>query len=382
MKYVQINAYSGGWAPSVIFKRHKELLKQGHESYVFWARGDHFQDENQRKIATLFDVYKDAFLTRIDGKPGFHSAGTTKRLIRHLEKINPDVVHLHVLLGYYINIELLFHWLASHHCKVIWTHHDCWAFTGHCIYYTYTNCTQWKSGCCANGARCPQIKEYPESWFGSDVFLNYQKKRKLFTLLPPERLTLIAPSNWLAQQLEESYMGKYEIKVEPNEVDRAIFRRRASNFKTKYGIEKRITILGVASKWSERKGLNDFFRLSEELDDRFAIVVVGLSKQQLKKVKSIMHTIKCAKFIGLPKTSSIEELVEIYSSCDVLFNPTKEDNYPTVNLEAEACGLPVITYDTGGCRETIRSALSCVVEGYEQAKTEINNLAISNTEIP
>jgi glycosyltransferase involved in cell wall biosynthesis len=374
MKYVQINSASGAWANSVIFKKHRELIDDGNESWVFWARGDHEQDEHMQCIATPLEVYGDALLTRIDGRPGFHSKGITKRLLSKLDEIDPDVVHLHVLTGYYINVELLFEWLMSHSCKVKWTLHDCWDFTGHCIYFTYAQCNQWKSGC-AISSSCPQQREYPESWFAGDATVrrNYEEKKRLFTALPPNRVQIITPSYWLAGLVKESFLGKYDVTVIHNTVDTDVFRPTPSDFRERYGLEGKTVVLGVASKWSERKGLADFVRLAHDLDaNKYAVIVVGLSNSQIKQVKQQVQEI-----VALPRTSSGRELAEVYTASDVLFNPTKEENYPTVNLEAQACGTPVITYNTGGCGETLSLAPSLVVTGYESALDAIRNFSIS-----
>ena len=205
MKYVEINAYAGGWANSVVFKKHRELLERGNESYVFWARGEHEQDEHMVKIATYPEICLDAFRTRLDGKAGFHSRGITRRLLKRLDEIDPDVVHLHVLLGYYINVEMLFNWLAVHRCQVKWTLHDCWAFTGHCIHFTYARCDQWKTRC-AQGSGCPQTKTYPKTYCAKSVGWNFEQKRRLFTMLPESRLQLIAPSQWLASVGGQSFL--------------------------------------------------------------------------------------------------------------------------------------------------------------------------------
>ena len=361
MKYVQINAYSGGWAENIVFKKHRELIAAGDESWVFWGRGEHEQDEHMRCIASLPEVCLDGLQTRLDGRPGFHSKGITKRLLAKLDKIDPDVVHLHVLTGYYINIEMLFEWLASHRCKVNWTLHDCWDFTGHCIYFTYAKCDQWKIGC-AFQASCPQKREYPESWFTGDkcVWENFEDKKRLFTMLPPNRVQLITPSEWLAGLVRQSFLGKYDVKVVHNTVNTDVFKPTPSDFRERYGLGNRFVVLGVASQWSERKGLPDFVRIAQDLDgDRFAVVVVGLSEKQIKQVKE-----ESERIVALPKTDTQKELAEAYTAADVFFNPTVEDNYPTVNLEAEACGTPVVTYDTGGCAETVRNVRSKIVKGY------------------
>ena len=363
MRYVQINAYSGGWADSIVFKRHRELIAAGDESWVFWARGEHNQDEHMRKIASFPDVCCDAVQTRIDGRPGFHSKSVTLRLLSMLDEIDPDVVHLHVLTGYYINVELLFEWLAMHRCKVVWTLHDCWAFTGHCIYFTYVKCMQWKTQCTASTS-CPQKRTYPETLAGDGaVRWSYDQKKRLFTMLPPERVQLITPSQWLADLVKESFLGKYDVKVVHNTINIEIFKPTPSDFRERYGLGDRFVVLGVASKWSERKGLGDFVKLARDLnDERFVVVVIGLSKNQIKQVKAEVESI-----VALPKTSTPQELAAAYTAADVFFNPTTEDNYPTVNLESEACGTAVLTYDTGGCAETIKRKDSLVVRDYGQA---------------
>lgn len=374
MKYVQINAYSGGWADSVVFKKHRELVAAGDESWVFWGRGDHEQDGHMQRIASYPEVCLDALLTRIDGKAGFHSKRVTRRLLRRLDEIDPDVVHLHILIGYYLNVEMLFEWLAEHHCKVLWTLHDCWAFTGHCIYFTYMKCAQWKNGC-AMTRPCPQVRTYPETFCGSSVVRNYENKRRLFTMLPAERMTLITPSRWLANLVEESFLSKYEVEVRHNTVNDDVFKPAPSDFRERYGIGDRFMVLGVASKWSERKGLPDLIRLAKELDpQKFVVVVVGLNEKQ----KNLFPK----RAIAMGKTENASELAAIYTAADVFFNPTREENYPTVNLEAEACGTSVVTYDTGGCRETVSLPGSRVVMGYDDFILDLMVRAEGISKIP
>lgn len=371
MRYVQINAYSGAWAESIVFGKHRELVAAGDESWVFWARGDHAQDEHMQKIASYPEVCLDAFLSRLDGRAGFHSKRITRRLIRKLDEIDPDVVHLHVLIGYYLNIELLFEWLAQHRCKVLWTLHDCWAFTGHCIHFTHAGCDQWRTHCGASKP-CPQTDTYPESFSKNNVALNYEKKRQLFTMLPPERMSLIAPSQWLADLTKQSFLGKYEITVRYNEIDKETFKPTSSNIREQIGVGNRFMVLGVASKWSERKGLPTFFALANDLDDSvYAVVVVGINDKQRSDAPS--------NLIALPRTKDAPELAKMYSGADIFFNPTVEDNFPTVNLEAEACGTDVVTYDTGGCRETICRPGSRVVSGYDQALEVIKSACTKST---
>lgn len=352
MRYVQINAYANGWADSIIFSKHRELQAQGHESWVFWARGEHEQDERMQKIASYPEVCLDALLTRIDGRAGFHSKGTTRKLLKKLDEIDPDVVHLHVLLGYYINVRMLFEWLATRRCKVIWTLHDCWAFTGHCIHFIYAQCDQWKTRCAACSS-CSQKQTYPETYFGGDqsVSWSFDEKKKLFTMLSPERMRLITPSQWLANLVKQSFLSKYEVQVVHNTVNSSVFKPTPSDFRERYGIGDRFMVLGVASKWNERKGLDVFVRLAKCLDSRrFAIVAVGLSKKQIKQAQGVL--------VALPHTDGQYELAEAYTAADVLLNPSAEETFGMNVAEAAACGTRSIVIEGSACAEVAKDPIA------------------------
>lgn len=351
MKYVQINAYSSGWADSIIFKKHRELVAAGDESWVFWARGDREQDEHLQRIASYPEVCLDVLQTRLDGKPGFHSKAITRRLLRKLDEIDPDVVHLHLLLGYYINVAMLFEWLAAHRCKVVWTLHDCWAFTGHCIHFTYAKCGQWRTGC-ACGATCPQKRTYPETFAGDEaVRWSYEQKKRLFTMLPANRVQLITPSQWLADLVKQSFLGEYNVEIVHDTVNTEIFKPTPSDFREHNGLGGRFVVLGVASKWNERKGLPVFVRLARELDpERFAVVVVGLSKKQIEQARA-----EAPSIVALPRTNYMEELAEIYTACDVLLNPSAEETFGMNVAEAIACGTEAIVVEGSACAEVADS---------------------------
>lgn len=361
--YAHINTVPNGSTGGIMMKEHRELLAAGEESYAFWGRGREAEKPIEMKFASDAEVKLDVLQTRIDGKAGFHSKNATKRLLSRLEEIQPDVVHLHNLHGYYVNVEMLFEWLAKHDCKVEWTLHDCWAFTGHCAYFTYVKCTQWKDRC-AYSKPCSQLNTYPKTYSKVSCSWNFEHKKRVFNLLPAERMKLITPSQWLANLVGESFLGDFPVEVRHNTIDTSVFKPTPSDFRERYGIGDRFMILGVACPWTERKGLADFVRLAGELDsEKFAIVLVGLSEKQIKDLSK--------QLVALPKTENTERLVEAYSAADVFFNLTVEDNYPTVNLEAEACGTPVVTYDTGGCAETIWRKDSRVVTAYKDARRAI-----------
>lgn len=370
MKYVQISTHADGWGKTILFEKHRELESQGVESYVFWARGDHEQNEYMQKIASLPESVLDLVETKIDGKIGFHSTRQTAKLLKRLDEINPDVVHLHVLIGYYLNVEMLFSWLKQSKCQVVWTLHDCWAFTGHCIHFTEVGCTQWMT-CCGSKVQCPQTDAYPKTYNKKSVKWNYEKKRELFTSLPSERMSLIVPSNWLASLVEKSFLAKYPIKVCHNTVDKTVFKKLPCGDQGADG-EKCPVVLGVSTAWSTKKGLDDFLRLACDLEGKATVRLVGLTERQRKKIGRM----KLSNLDLRLKTDSIDELVQHYNEASVFFNPTKEDNYPTVNLEAEACGTSVVTYDVGGCRETIKLPGSICVKGYDEALASISSRLI------
>lgn len=337
---------------------HHDLQKKGIDSYIFWGRRHNTINDHEQCIASQASVYAHGGLSRITDRAGFYSVRDTRNLLSKLDAIKPDVVHIHNIHGYYINIEMLFSWLNDRSCKLVWTLHDCWPITGHCPHFQYIGCDRWKTGC----FDCPQKSGYPSSFFMDQCEKNWGDKQRLFSSLPPERVLLISPSQWLADLVSDSYLSKYPIEVHPNTIDESIYHPVTSDLRQRYQIDGRCLILGVASPWSERKGLSSFKELVAQLDERFAVAVIGLNKQQIKQLTDMDSA---AKVIALARTDSREELVSWYSAADFFFNPTLEDNFPTVNLEAEACGTPVITFNTGGCGETIHLPSSCVVNSCE-----------------
>ena len=358
--YAHINTVPHGSTGGIMMKEHRDLLEAGEESYAFWGRGRGPENDHEMKISTDCEVALDVAMTRIDGRSGFHSKNATIRLLRKLSEIKPDVVHLHNLHGYYINIELLFGWLSKQSCLIEWTLHDCWSFTGHCTHFQIAACDQWKSACAAE-CNCPQLKEYPMTYARSgSCKWCYMKKRHLISSIPKGRLRLIVPSRWMAELIPFSYLSDCQVEVRHNTIDGEIFKRRDSDFRSQFNVGNKYLILGVASPWTVKKGIDDFYALSKKLDStRFAIVMVGLNESQLRSLPR--------GIIGLPRVSSAQDLACIYSAADVLFNPTLEDTYPTVNLESQSCGTPVITYNSGGCAETLSNDKSRVVANLEEA---------------
>ena len=221
--------------------------------------------------------------------------------------------------------------------------HDCWAYTGHCSYYSYVECNKWETHC----EECPQLNKYPKSVGFDNSYYNFEMKKESFKGI--NNLRIITPSHWLAGELSRSFLNSYIISIIHNGIDLEVFKPKESEFKERYGIKNKKVILGVANVWDERKGLNTFLEISNQLKDNEIIVLVGIELGDHPNI------------ISLKRTNSLDELVDIYSAADVFLNPTLEDNFPTVNLEAIACGLPVVTFDSGGSKETIDSELSKVL---------------------
>ena len=349
MKILQINSVCGiGSTGRIATDIHNILIEQGNQSYIAYGRDLPKNCDNAIRIGTKIDNYAHVAKTRLLDKHGFGSKKATKEFIEKVKELDPDIIHLHNIHGYYINIEVLFNYLKEANKPVIWTLHDCWAFTGHCSHFDYIGCEKWKTGC----FDCPQKNEYPKSLIVDNSQWNFEKKKEFFKGI--ENLTIVTPSKWLTKLVEESFLGKYRIKVIHNGVDLEIFKPINSDFRKNNNILDKYIILGVANVWTEKKGFHYFLQLAKELEENEVIVLVGLTEKQKKVLPR--------NFIGISRTHNIKELAEIYSTADVYLNPTLEDNFPTVNLEAQACGTPVVTFDTGGSPESIDVNTGRVVE--------------------
>lgn len=334
-----INSVCNGSTGTICINLYKAAQEAGHTCCIAYGRGDAPDGFNTIKIGNQLDTYLHVLKTRLFDASGFGSKKATKSFIKQIEEFKPDVIHLHNIHGYYVNIEILFNYLKQHpEIKKIWTLHDCWSFTGHCAYYTYAKCKKWQACCSGN---CPNKKEYPQTIF-SNIKSNFNKKKEIFCGV--ENMILITPSKWLKNEVEKSYLKDYPIEVINNGVDINLFKPTPSNIKQQYGIEDKKVILGVASVWDKRKGLDTFIELSKELDNQYQIVLIGLNKKQIAQLPT--------NIVGISRTENVQELVKWYSAADVYFNPTLEDNYPTTNLESIACGTPVITFNTGGSPES------------------------------
>lgn len=347
-KVVQINTFPHKATGAIMLSIHKQLQESGWDSYVAWGRGRKSKDKvHEICFEDKCGTAVHGLMSRVLDNTGFYSQHATKLLLDRLEYIMPDMIHLHNLHGYYLHIGMLFDWIKRRQIPVVWTLHDCWPLTGHCCYFDFAGCDKWKTGC----HDCKQLKSYPSSMFWDASSQNWKRKKELFDY---KQLHLVTPSKWLAELVKESFLKDVPCSVIHNGIDTNIFcpnpyRQDSINSSHK------VKILGVASEWTPRKGLHDFVKLYGMLNpDNIDMTLVGLTPKQMKALPTGIK--------GMERTNNVAQLVQLYQDADLFFNPTYEDNYPTTNLEAIACGIPVCTYATGGSIESINSANGFIVE--------------------
>lgn len=368
MKILQINSVCGIRSTGRICTDIATALQEnGHDCRIGYGR---------ERVPASFEPYAirignptrvklHGIRARLFDASGFGSKQATKRFLEQIRSYDPDVIHLHNLHGYYLHVGVLFDYLKQADKPVIWTLHDCWPFTGHCA--NLIDCNKWQTGC----HHCPKYRRYPSSYTDRSR-RNYTLKKQAFCGVP--NLTVVTPSQWLGALTAQSFLGKYPIKVIHNGIDTSVFKPTPSDFRERHGLQNKTIVLGVASAWGRDKGLYDFYTLANRLGDKYKVVLVGLTAEQKAALPS--------SILGVSRTNSIQQLAEIYTAADVFANPTYNDNYPTVNLEAQACGTPVITYHTGGSVESVpqnnivpcgdTEALSCrIQEGNLPLKSDL-----------
>ena len=326
-----------------------ELERQGHEVKIAYGREivPKQYEKYAVRIGSDFGVKINALKARVFDNEGLNAIGTTRKFIKWVQEYEPDIIHLHNIHGYYLNYQILFKYLR--HCgkKIIWTLHDCWAFTGHTAYCDAIDCEKWKIGCSA----CPQIKEYPKSFIDRSQ-RNWQLKKASMSGIP--NMTIVTPSHWLAGLVKDSFLKEYRVEVIHNGIDTTQFQPLENDFKIIHQINDKKMLVGVATTWNENKGFSDYLKLADLLGEEYQIVLVGVSDDQQKVLPN--------NVIGIARTNSPKELAMIYSAADYLLNLSKTETYPTVNLEAMCCGTPVITYDVGGSKESVEPAGGIVVK--------------------
>lgn len=342
MNLIQINAVPYGSTGSIMFSLADIMERRGHE--VLCTTGFTWKGSDRPDYVMTSGIVEKSvhtWLARITGKTGGFSTLATWRLLRRLDKMKPDLIHLHNLHGWFVNLPMLFGYIKKHNIPVVWTLHDCWSFTGQCPHFAMVGCDRWKTGC----GGCNQHHLYPQTFFDCSK-TNWRRKKKWFTGV--QNLTIVTPSEWMAQQVRESFLREYSVRVINNGIDLNVFKPDPEAKKS-----EKFTLLGVSYDWDNKKGLDVFLKLAKRLDERFQIVLVGTNEGVDKLLPDNIRSIH--------RTQNPAELAKLYAEADLLVNPTREDTYPTVNMEALACGTPVLTFRTGGSPEILDEHCGVVV---------------------
>lgn len=367
MKVIQINV-TANWGSTgrIVEDIGKEVIRRGGQSYVAYGRYKNVSSSSLIKIGTRWDGYFHGLQSVIGDRHGLGSVAPTYHLIKQINNICPDLIHLHNIPGYYINYPVLFKYLAAIDIPIVWTLHDCWAFTGHCVYFSYVNCQKWKTEC----QFCPQKRSYPQSLFVDRSKKNFWEKRHWFTSLG-ERLTLVPVSDWLADMVQQSFLKDCSFHRIYNGIDTNLFRPIVDSRKRindKYCLHYKKLILGVANIWNVRKGLEDFVKLRSLLSDDYLIFLIGLSKRQIASLPN--------GIIGLERTDNLTQLVEIYSAADVYVNFSKEETFGLTTVESMSCGTPVLAYNATALPEIVSENTGVIVPigDLEQAAIQVKEI--------
>lgn len=327
------------------------IIDEGWESYIAWGRADGKSTSITIQIGNKLSVLTHGLVARLFDLHGYGSYFATKKLVARIKEIRPDIIHLHDIHGYYINLKVLFGYLKESGIPVVWSHHDCWAFTGHCAFYSSVNCNKWQTEC----GHCPLYKEYPGSLFIDNSRRIFRLKKELFTSL--ESLYNVGVSEWISNELKKSFLNKYPIITICNGIDTDVFRPIqdcSDEIREKYKLGEGRILLGVATAWGERKGLSDYYKLRDSLEDDYIIVLVGVPQS--------LQEILPAGIIGIRRTDSIEELCKLYSAASIVLNLASAESFGKTTPEGLACGTPSIVYNCTASPDLIDSETGIVVE--------------------
>lgn len=368
MKVLYINTvFEKGSTGRIVKDLGTMVEKNGGEYRAIYGRG-YSEDYHAVKLTSKIDVFLHALFSRITDRAGFYSKKSTQHIVEYIRNYNPDIIHLHNLHGYYINLEILFEFLKNEYKgKVIWTLHDCWAFTGHCVHYSWVKCDRWKTEC----FNCPQKKEYPSSLFKDNSKRNYLMKKKMFTSL--NDIKIIAVSDWLSSQIKQSFFNKYQIKRIYNGIDHKIFKKVDSDIRKKLKIKNKKMILCISDGWNDRKGYKDIIEWALK-NKKLIFVMVGLNKKQIKNLPE--------NIIGMERTKDLTQLAQLYSTADLFFNPSREETFGMVTAEAMSCGTPILAYNVTACAELVNKRNGIVVNNFSDIlKLNIDNFIFDKEEI-
>ena len=361
---VEINTVVNNSTGRIMHDIQREADILGMETLSIVGRRHVYTDVPCVKLGNAVSFWIHVIWTTLTDRHGLEpilSVIYTGKMVRRIKEANPGIIHLHNIHGYYLHYPTLMKYLAyEYKGKIIWTFHDLWPITGHCAYYSAVNCDKWMTGC----NHCPNKKRYPVSLGLDGSRKNYEIKQKLFTSL--SNLTITVPSEWMASQVRQSFMGKYPVEVINNGIDTVVFdhNRLAVDSDTESSrcvgktswSDKKI-LLSVASIWDDRKGLKDLVALSDKLNDDYVMVIVGLSKHQISMLPKGV--------IGITRTENIDELVSLYSRANIFINPSLEESFSLVTVEALSCGCPCIVLDTSAVAELVNDDNGVVLHSHK-----------------
>jgi glycosyltransferase involved in cell wall biosynthesis len=346
---LHVNSFLGGSTGNIMRGIASTAEEKGYKSFIAYPSSrtnNRFELKDSIRIGNILDRNIHLRKAYISGYNGCYSVSVTKRFIKQIVEIQPDIIHLHNLHNCYVNLEILFDFIKENNIPVVWTLHDCWPFTGQCPHYTTVKCDKWKTQC----YNCPQYKQYPAAKVDRTEIM-YKFKRNWFNGI--KTMNLVTPSYWLKNEVQQSFLSDYPIKVINNGIDLSVFKPIRSNFREENNLIDKIILLGVANPWTNKKGLNIFIELSKLLDDKYKIVLVGLTSEQIRELPS--------NILGLVKTENQIELAKVYSAADYFVNPSLEETMGLVTVEALACGTPVIVSNSTAVPEVVNEKCGIVI---------------------
>ncbi|MDY3266608.1 MAG: glycosyltransferase [Phocaeicola sp.] len=350
-RLLQINVVANSGSTGRIAERIGSLaISNNWESFIAYGRWANKSDSKLIKIGNKFEIILHGINSILFDKHGLSSSIATQKLIKTIIKINPDIIHLHNIHGYYINYKILFEFLKQYNKPIIWTLHDCWAYTGHCVHYTAIGCCKWKVLC----NKCPYSYSYPKALVDRSQ-KNYLEKKKAFTSI--NNLTIVTVSEWLKNEVKQSFLNKFDIKKIYNGIDTSIFHPCDNNVKVNYNIRDKFLIISVATQWIKNKGLDDFLELSKSLGEKDIIMLIGLTKQQIKKLPQ--------NIIGIPNINNINELINIYSAADLYISFSTEETFGMTIIESMSCGTPVLAYKSTASPELINDKVGKCIQPHD-----------------
>ena len=347
-KVLQINSvYGSGSTGNIVKNLMLTMRDEGIEPLAAYGIGKEVKDSNILKFSDNLSVNTDILLSRITGRAGCFNRKGTAVLINLIKEKQPDIIHLHNIHGFYINVPMLLKFLKQYGRPVVWTMHDCWTFTGHCAHFETIDCDKWHTHC----ENCKGLWKYPTSYKDRSK-KNFDEKKELFSGL--QKLTIVAPSQWLAECVKSSYLKDYQVRVINNGIDLNVFRPIKTNLRSELGINDGAMILGMANKWLNPRNKDTVMNIAEALEGKGKAVIIGSEEQNMHK-----------NIICVPTVTNASKMAEYYSVADMFINLTLEDTFPTVNIEALACVIPIITYKTGGSPEILNGDTGYCVDKFD-----------------